>query len=397
MTEHLRRAGQVAWAAVGIAALVAVIVLIVWQVRVIFPPLVFAGAIVFILNPLVTRLRRHGVPRAAGAALAYLGFFAFLGLSGLALAPVIGDQIDEFREEWPSVKEKVEDWIDERAEDSRGTAFEFTREELYDAFSADDLTLREQIERARDWGGRAFHVLLIVVLGPVIAFYLLVDLPHLRRVAESLVPERAKPEVFLVGRRLGRAMGGFLRGQLLVALIVGVLCSIGLLVIGLRFWLLIGMIAGLFNIIPLVGPWVGGVPGVIVALTTGDFAQAIGVVVVMVAAQQIDNHFITPYVMQRAVKLHPAAVILALLAGGTIGGFAGLLIAVPTAAVLKIVVGHLWRVHILGEPLEELTAATEQDDAAPGTGFVRDVGDVDDETGVGAFSAATSAGDAPRT
>jgi predicted PurR-regulated permease PerM len=85
----------------------------------------------------------------------------------------------------------------------------------------------------------------------------------------------------------------------------------------------------------------------------------------MVAAQQIDNHFITPYVMQRAVKLHPAAVILALLAGGSIAGFAGLLVAVPTAAVLKIVIGHLWRVHILGEPVEEWQAAAEAEDAAP--------------------------------
>jgi predicted PurR-regulated permease PerM len=189
-------------------------------------------------------------------------------------------------------------------------------------------------------------------------------------VAESLIPERAKPEVLVVGRRLNRAIGGFLRGQLFVALIVGVLCSVGLLIIGLRFWLLIGMIAGLFNIVPLIGPWIGGVPGVIVALTTGDLGQAIGVVVVMVAAQQIDNHFITPYVMQRAVKLHPAAVILALLAGGSIAGFAGLLVAVPTAAVLKIVVGHLWRVHILGEPVEEWQAAAEAEDDAPATGLV---------------------------
>jgi predicted PurR-regulated permease PerM len=105
-------------------------------------------------------------------------------------------------------------------------------------------------------------------------------------------------------------------------------------------------------------------------LTTGDLGQAIGVVVVMVAAQQIDNHFITPYVMQRAVKLHPAAVILALLAGGSIAGFAGLLVAVPTAAVLKIVVGHLWRVHILGEPVEEWQAAAEAEDDAPATGLV---------------------------
>jgi predicted PurR-regulated permease PerM len=195
-------------------------------------------------------------------------------------------------------------------------------------------------------------VLLIVVLSPIIAFYLLVDLPHTRRVLDSLVPSAARPEVEAVARRLNRAMGGFFRGQLAVALIVGVLCSSGLATIGLKFWFLVGMIAGLFNLIPLIGPWIGGVPGVAIALTTGSLLQALGVVIVMVAVQQIDNHLITPQVMQRAVRLHPAAVMLALLAGGTLGGLFGLLLAVPGAAALKIIGGHLWRVHVLGEPVE---------------------------------------------
>jgi predicted PurR-regulated permease PerM len=93
----------------------------------------------------------------------------------------------------------------------------------------------------------------------------------------------------------------------------------------------------------------------------------------MAVAQQIDNHFISPIVMQRAVKLHPAAVMLALLAGGTLGGFFGLLLAVPTAAVLKIVVGHLWRTYVLGEPFEEIVADDTAADEEPGVGLVEDV------------------------
>ena len=356
----------------GLFVLVAVLGMILWTFRVVFPPLIFAGAIVFILNPLVTMLARRGIPRAVGAAVAYLGIVGLIALAALALAPLVSDQADQFRDEWPAIRDDVEEWVDERAEDSQGTAFEFTRQELEDSLTDNDLTVREQIDRLQDVGARVFHVLLILVLGPVIAFYLLVDLPHIRRVAESLVPASAHAEVMVVASRLNRAIGGFFRGQLFVALIVGILCSIGLFAIGLRFWLLIGLVAGLFNIIPLVGPWIGGIPGMLVALTTGDLGQALGVVVVMVAAQQIDNHFITPYVMQRAVKLHPAAVILALLAGGTIGGFAGLLLAVPTAAVLKIVLGHLWRVHVLGEPVEELARDAEAADTGPG-GFVDDV------------------------
>jgi len=125
--------------------------------------------------------------------------------------------------------------------------------------------------------------------------------------------------------------------------------------------------------IPLIGPYIGAIPGVIVALTTGNLTTAILVVVIMVAAQQLDNHFITPYVMQRAVKLHPVLVMLALLAGGSLFGFFGLLLAVPATAALKILVSHLWRTHVLGEPIEEIVAEQAAADAR-GVGFVADVG-----------------------
>jgi predicted PurR-regulated permease PerM len=178
-----------------------------------------------------------------------------------------------------------------------------------------------------------------------------------------------------VGHRLNRAIGGFFRGQLVVAAIVGVLCSIGLGVIGLKFWFLIGMIAGLFNVIPLIGPWVGGIPGVTIALTTGSPLQALLVILVMVGVQQIDNHFITPQVMQRTVHLHPAVVILALVAGGSLAGFFGLLLAVPVAAVLKILISHVWRTYVLEEPVEPWVdphAAADHDAEGEG-GIVEDI------------------------
>jgi predicted PurR-regulated permease PerM len=371
MTDHLRRAGQVAWAGVGLALLLAIVGLVLWQVRVIFPPLILAGAIVFLLNPVVTRLQRHHVPRAGGAAIAYLGVIGIIGTSGLLLAPLVSDQAGQLRDDWPSIKARSERWIDARADQSKGTFFEFTRKDLEKQFSSTNRTFSDQLDRAKRIGLQVFHILLILILGPVIGFYLLVDVPHLRRVAESLIPEPAKPEVMHVAVRLNRAIGGFFRGQLAVALIVGLLCSIGLAVIGLRFWFLVGMIAGLFNIVPLIGPWIGGIPGVVIALTTGSPVKALGVVAIMAGVQQIDNHFITPQVMQRAVRLHPAAVILALVAGGSLGGFFGLLMAVPVAAVLKIVVGHLWRVHILGELYAEVVADEAEDDATPGLGVVK--------------------------
>lgn len=378
MVERIRRAGQVSWALVGVAAVVAILGVVAWEFRVIWPPLILAGAIVFVLHPIVTGLHRRGIPRVFGTALTYLGILLLVVLVGLIVFPLASDQADELSDEWPQIRRDVERQIDDWAEMSEDWAVPVPRfdeiEREFENNNGDD-SIADRIDQVRDVGGRIFHVALIIFLAPVLAFYLLVDLPRLRVVTESLLPAANRDEIIYVGRRLSRAIGGFFRGQLFVALIVGILVSTCLAIIGLPFWLIVGMIAGLFNIIPLVGPWVGAVPGVIIALTTRDAGTAVAVAAVMAGAQQLDNHLISPIVMQRAVKLHPAAVLLALLAGGTLGGFFGLLLAVPTAAVLKILAGHLWRTYVLGEPYEQAIAEEEADEG-PEPGLVRDVVDV---------------------
>jgi predicted PurR-regulated permease PerM len=416
-----------AWAVVGLFALLALLGLVAWTFRVVFPPLVLGGAIVFILNPVVTFLQKRRIPRVGGTALAYLGVVAILVGLGFAIAPLVQRQADELSQEWPEIRESLEDSVNDLSERSKdngwiveipnvteiedqlgaGTSGDAFTEEFdsvtteaaveleaqnddrlaadLDRVVADAKTrfpgetgLSEQLRTVREIGTRVFEVGIIFLIGPIIAFYLLVDLPHIRRVSEDLVPPNAKEEVMVVAHRLNHAVGGFFRGQLAVALIVGIMVSIGLAIIGLPFWLIVGMIAGAFNVIPLIGPWVGAIPGIVIAFTTGGgVGQAIAVAIVMTVAQQIDNHFISPLVMQRAVNLHPAVVMLALLAGGTLGGFFGLLLAVPTAAVLKIILGHLWRTYVLNEPLEQIVSEVEAADSKPSVGFVERVGDED--------------------
>ncbi len=357
------------------AAVVAILGIMALRVKVIFPPLILGGAIVFLLNPLVTALQHRGVPRAAGAALSYLVVMGGLVAAGFGLFPIAADQVAQLEADMPAIESRVVRWIDDRADQSIGTFYEFTREDLESSLSNEGATFDEQLSSLRRIGGEVAHVLLILLLAPIIAFYLLVDVPHLRRVAESLVPLQARDEVLLVAHRVNRAIGGFFRGQLVVAAIVGVLCSIGLGLVGLKFWFLIGIIAGLFNLVPLIGPWVGGIPGVTIALTTGSPVQALLVVAVLVAVQQVDNHFITPQVMQRTVHLHPVVVILALIAGGSIGGFFGLLLAVPVTAVLKILLSHVWRTYVLDEPVQPFPS-TEFGDPGGSGGSSPVAGDV---------------------
>lgn len=407
MFERFSTAGRAAWSLLGVGAALAVLLWLGWQIRVILPPLVLAGAIVFILNPIVTMLANRGIPRAGGTALTYVAFVGALVLVGVLVTPLIQTQSEELADQWPELRGDVEDWLDDVAERSETGNWliqipdtdelrdqlggdpgstqndEFDRvvtsaaETLADndepVLAADldrvaadardrfpgETGITEQLQTAREIGTRIFEVGLIFVLAPIIAFYLLVDLPHIGAVTRSLLPERAEDQVLHVGHRLNHTIGGYFRGQLAVAIIVGAMVSVGLAILDLPFWLIVGMIAGLFNMVPLIGPWVGAVPGVAIALTTRDFSTALWVVAIMTIAQQIDNHFISPLVMQRTTSLHPAVVMLALLAGGTLGGFFGLLLAVPVTATLKVIVGHVWRIYVLEQPFEEVVALTE--------------------------------------
>jgi predicted PurR-regulated permease PerM len=221
----------------------------------------------------------------------------------------------------------------------------------------------------------------LFLLAPVVAFYVLLDLPTVRRKTMELIPERHRPEASHVGRQLSTAVGGFLRGQVLVAIIVGVMTSVGFWAIDLPFWLLIGMIAGFLNIIPLVGPWVGGALGVLTALATRDLQTALWAGLVALIVQQIDNHFVSPAVLRATVRLHPAFIILGLIGGATIGGFWGILLAVPVMAIVKILSGHFWRTRVLGQSWEEVTDALIQDHTTADTFLTRFVKGLDDEDG----------------
>jgi predicted PurR-regulated permease PerM len=201
------------------------------------------------------------------------------------------------------------------------------------------------------------EVIVLLFLTPVIAFYLLVDLPRVLEHTRELIPEDMRDEAEGLGSSLGTALGGFVRGQMMVALIVATISSFGLWALGINLWLILGIVAGLFNLIPFIGPMLSGSLAVVVALVLEDFRLALFVALLFLGVQQLDNHVISPLVLRATVKLHPSLIILALLVGGSLGGILGLILAVPTTAFIRVIISHYWRTRILGESWEEASEA----------------------------------------
>ena len=197
----------------------------------------------------------------------------------------------------------------------------------------------------------------MVGLAPVLALYVLIDLEKYREQALELTPPQHREEFAFVGAEVLASLGSFVRGQLLVAFIVGVASSIGMWAIDLPFWLLIGMLAGILNLISFLGPVVGGALAAVVGLLNGDVTQSVWAVVIFTLIQQVDNHVITPLVQRTRVKLSPFVIVLALIIGGSLAGLLGVLIAVPVTAAVRIILGHLWRTRVLGQSWQEASDA----------------------------------------
>jgi predicted PurR-regulated permease PerM len=380
--ERVRRLGITSWSIAGLLLIVAGFVWLLYVVRILWPPLVLAGAVVYLMSPLVDRMQKWRIHRLIGSFVAYLLFLGLGVLVGFLVVPIIGDQLAEFSDRIPQLVDDVGVFLVDLGERlglsvGAGSALDTLQEWLADFF--DQERIQQTVGQLGTFARTGLDVLIVLALGPVLAFYLLVDLPGFKERARRLLPDQVRPEVVHVVSQVGRVVGGFVRGQLLVALIVGVLSSLGLALLGVPFWLLIGMIAGFLNVVPFIGPFAGGVLAALVSLVFKDFSTALWSVVMFTAVQQFDNHVVSPNILKKRVQLNPVFILLALLLGGSIGGFFGLLVAVPMAAALRVVFGHVWRTRVLEESWDEAAEAMITEYEPPGgeglVGRLRRVGD----------------------
>lgn len=356
--ERIHRFALLVWSVIGVLALVWLLIRIAESIRIIWLPLAFAAGLVFLLNPLVNYFESRRIPRVVGAFLAFAFFVAVIVAGFSLLVPAIRNQAEAFASSLPETYDVVLTWIDDVAERfnidvdlTQGAIAEWL------ADPANQETIQQVVGNFGSLGGRLVRGvaegLAVLVLAPLLALYMLIDLRRGKALAVELTPPRHREEAVYVASAVATALGSFVRGQLLVAFIVGVASSIGLWLLGIPFWLIIGILAGILNLIPFAGPVVGGALAAIVALLDGSVGKALLAIVVFTLIQQVDNHVITPLVQRARVQLSPMVIVLALIVGGSLAGLLGVLVAVPLTAAVRIVVGHLWRTRMLGQSWDE--------------------------------------------
>ncbi len=325
---------------------------LIWRLSPVITPFAVAAAIAYLTDPLVDRLEvakigSRQLGRTLAVSIVFLLLTLILAIALLVVIPLLVRQARELVEQVP----QMIDWATE-------TALPWITGQL--GFDIMAIDRPELVELAKDYwqqaagaavdvlqtvgrgGAVALTVLTNLVLIPVVAFYLMRDWDKLIAGIQNLLPRKSVAQVSGVAREIDEVLSAFLRGQFLVMIALGIIYALGLWVIGLKSAFLIGMTAGLLSVVPYLGSVVGMALAIgMVLFQYGDLLHFVLVLVVFGVGQTLEGTVLTPNLVGDKIGLHPVAVIFAVLAGGQLFGFLGILLALPVAAALNVVVRHV--------------------------------------------------------
>jgi len=328
----------------------------------ILTPFFVSMILAYLGDPLADRLEARGLSRRLSVSLVFLLLSVILLLALLLLVPVLGRQIGQLIESVPAMLNWP--WIQSLTGQDLSTDIDALRQALManwketGTFAA---TLLAQVSRSglalAAWVGN-------LALIPVVTFYLLLDWDRLTAKLHGSLPRQWEPAVVRLARECDEVLSAFLRGQLIVMLCLGIIYALGLTLLGLRFALLIGLLSGLVSIVPYLGVIVGiSVAGVVAFFQFDSWLPLLGVGAVFAVGQLVESLVLQPKLLGDKIGLHPVAVIFAVLAGGQLFGFTGVLLALPVAAVIMVVLRYLHE-HYKNSTLYDAHGIERQDEEA---------------------------------
>jgi predicted PurR-regulated permease PerM len=342
--KTIKNIGIFSWSIIGFLLIAALFFYIIYLIKIAIIPLILAIAIAYLLTPIVILLQKK-MRRVFAVTITYIIFIGIIFTIFFFIIPIIIDQFRTFMDKFPAYIENLTKIINDFLQNSVliKSAENLIGKEIIpkDAsgitqyfISSINLEEIDIFQRATTVGMLVFNTVLYLIVGPLLGIYILNYTDKIKTTFIKIIPKRFKNQTTIILERINKVAGRYVRGQILVSIIVGTLCTIVLLVLKVDFAILLGSIAGLLNMIPLLGPIIGAIPAALTALFISP-PKALLVILLFIAVQQIDNYIISPNIMKYQVGVHPGIIIFSLMAGGALFGIWGLLIAVPTVAILQ--------------------------------------------------------------
>jgi predicted PurR-regulated permease PerM len=321
-------------------------ILLLWLLQSILLPFIAGFVLAYFLDPVADRLERLGLPRIMATLVILSIAISAVVLAVLIVAPIVADQAVKLAQDLPELVKtlvaRADDVMPQGLKDVLARAGGSSSGSLGDIVSKGTGWAASFVQSVWSGGMALVNVVSLLVVTPIVAFYLLLDWDHLVAKVDSWLPRDHVEEVRSIARDINTTMAGFIRGQGTVCLLLGLFYAIGLSLAGLKFGLAIGMGAGLLSFIPYVGAIVGGVLAIGVGLVQfwPDYSMVLIIIGVFAAGQFLEGNFLSPKLVGGSIGLHPVWMMFALFAFGYLFGFVGLLLAVPMAAAMGVLVRY---------------------------------------------------------
>ena len=309
-----------------------------------FAPILIAGFLYYLLNPLVNLLMKMGVKRLAAIALIFILLIGIIVLIFMSIIPNLVEQLVSLARNIPGFISNMQNWLQELA--NNATRFPLFKELDVDKYISNlDVSAGSIIQQSltgvtNGLGsviGKITTIVLLLVTVPFILFYMLKDGEKLVPNIERLFPEKQRENIKGLLQQLNKTLSDYISGQAIECLFVGTFTFLGYLLIGVDYAFLFGVIAGLTNLIPYLGPYLGLAPALIYTFFDSP-TRALLCIVVVIIVQQIDGNVIYPNVIGKSLNIHPLTIILILLVAGNLSGILGVFLGVPVYAILRTLV-----------------------------------------------------------
>ncbi len=331
--------------AAGIVAVIAILVAFLYAVRSTLPPFLIAFAIAWLLDPVLDRLHHSGVRRIVAVLSIYGVFLIIFAVGLLYLVPAVIDQAKQFGDDFPRYSARFQEYASGLMAQHHDTLVRLKLPTtLQEAFTKYGGQMNSQIGIGVNLVTRFitsnFSRVLWIVLVPLVAFYLLMDIDRMKQKAALLIPESIRPRTTEILARVGLVFSSYVRGLVVVCLLYGIATTITLEVFHLKYGIILGLLAGILYAVPYIGAIATTLLVFLVGLATypQGVGQALWPAVGMIVLNQGFDLVITPKILGKSVGLHPVLSLFALLAGGQLFGLAGMILAVPVAASIQEVV-----------------------------------------------------------
>lgn len=319
-----------------------VFIFFVWLLKDILLPFIAGTVLAYLLNPLTDRLERNGMGRGVATLLTVVSFILCFVVVGIIFVPVLGTQLVNFIQKLPGYVARIQELITVENKDwlqnTIGMSVPDIQKSIGDLVGESAKWLGSLVQSLWSGGRALISIFSLLVITPVVAFYVLHDWHAVTDKVDSWLPRRHRATIRSLAGQIDRAIAGFLRGQASVCLIMGIYYAVALVAVGLNFGLLIGVSTGVLTFIPYVGSLSGFLIGMIVATVQffPSWGPIIAVLVVFIIGQFLEGYVLSPKLVGESVGLHPVWLMFSLFAFGYLLGFVGLLIAIPLAAAIGV-------------------------------------------------------------